>query len=53
VTLHVQRMGDELLLTVDPDEGGDGVTVALPIPEGVDELLDAIQAEVAPSGGTP
>ncbi len=46
MTLHVERIGDELILTVDPDEGGDGVTVSLPIPEGVDDLLDAIRAEI-------
>lgn len=43
--LHVERVGDELLLTVTDDEGSS--VVSLPIPEGVNELIEAIRAETA------
>ncbi len=44
MSLHVQRIGDELLLTVQDEEGS--TVVSLPIPDGVDELIAAIRAEV-------
>jgi hypothetical protein len=41
--LHVERIGDELLLTVH-DEHGSSV-VSLPIPDGVQELITALRQE--------
>lgn len=41
MSLHVERVGDEVLLTVE-DESGTTV-VSLPLPEGVDDLIDALR----------
>jgi hypothetical protein len=41
--LHVERVGDEVLVTVADDEGT--TVVALPIPEGVDEFVEALLRE--------
>lgn len=39
--LHVERVGDEVLLTVQDEVGR--TVVALPIPDGVDDLIDALR----------
>ena len=41
--LHVQRIGDELLLTLTTPEID--VVASLPIPAGVNELIDALRSE--------
>ena len=41
--LHVQRIGDELLLTMVTPEID--VVASLPIPGGVTELIDALRSE--------
>lgn len=41
--LHLQRLGDELLLTVEDEEGK--TVLAYGIPDGVDALVDAIRDE--------
>lgn len=45
LTLHVQRIGDELLMTLDMDDEDHYTVVSLPIPGGVDRLIEAIQLE--------
>lgn len=46
--LHLERVGDELIMTVQDDDEPDGMTivVAFDIPDGVDEFIRQIEHEV-------
>ena len=48
VVLHLERVGDELIMTVQDDDEPDGMTivVAFDIPDGVDEFIRQIEHEV-------
>lgn len=41
--LHIERVGDELIITV-PDPDG-ATVVSLPIPDGLAEFIEALKAE--------